>query len=199
MNPETISEITRNTEGLKMNYKIHPSSEVQTDQIGEGTIIWQYCVVLKNAVIGKNCNINFNVFIENNVRIGDNVTIKSGVQLWDGLRIGDNVFIGPNATFTNDLVPRSKVYPELFKETFIEDGASIGANATIIAGNVIGKFALIGAGSVLTKSVPPFTVWFGNPAKQKGYITRSGVILSAELCDKSARKYKLIDSEPVLA
>lgn len=182
-----------------MNYKVHPSSEVQTEKIGEGTTIWQYCVILKGATIGKNCNINFNVFIENDVIIGDNVTVKSGVQLWDGLRIGNNVFIGPNATFTNDLVPRSKVYPESFEKTSIEEGASIGANATIIAGNIIGKYALIGAGSVVTKVVPPFTVWYGNPAKKKGYITRDGIMLNNDLTDKSGRKYKLIESEPVLA
>lgn len=181
-----------------MNYKIHPTSEVHTNQIGEGTSIWQYCVILEDAVIGNNCNINFNVLIENDVIIGDNVTVKSGVQLWDGLRVGNNVFIGPNATFTNDLIPRSKVYPESFEKTIIEEGASIGANATIIAGNVIGKYALIGAGSVVTKSVPPFTVWYGNPAVKKGIITRSGILLNNDHCDKNGRKYKLIDGEPIL-
>lgn len=182
-----------------MNYKTHPTSEVFSDNIGEGTTIWQYCVVLKGAVIGKNCNINFNVFIENDVIIGDNVTVKSGVQLWDGLRIGNNVFIGPNATFTNDLIPRSKVYPETFEKTIIEEGASIGANATILAGNVIGKYALIGAGALITKSIPSFTVWFGNPAVKKGFITRNGIVLNNDLTDKSGRKYKLFDNEPVLA
>lgn len=177
---------------------IHPTAEVQTENIGEGTTVWQYSIILKNATIGKNCNINFNVFIENDVIIGDNVTIKSGVQIWDGLRIGNNVFIGPNATFTNDIIPRSKVYPESFKKTFIEDGASIGANATIVAGNIIGKLSLIGAGSVITKAIPPFTVWYGNPAVQKGYITREGIVLNNNLSDKSGRLYKLYDGEPVL-
>lgn len=177
---------------------IHPTAEVQTENIGEGTTVWQYSIILKNATIGKNCNINFNVFIENDVIIGDNVTIKSGVQIWDGLRIGNNVFIGPNATFTNDIIPRSKVYPESFKKTFIEDGASIGANATIVAGNIIGKLSLIGAGSVITKAIPPFTVWYGNPAVQKGYITREGIILNDNLSDKSGRQYKLNEGEPVL-
>jgi len=181
-----------------MNIKIHPTAEVQTDHIGDGTTIWQYCVILKDAIIGKNCNINFNVFIENDVLIGDNVTIKSGVQLWDGLRIGDNVFIGPNATFTNDLIPRSKVYPESFKKTIIEEGVSIGANTTIIAGNVIGKYALIGAGSVITKSVPSFTLWYGNPAIKRGFITRNGIIINSRMIDKNGRKYKLVDGEPVL-
>jgi len=181
-----------------MDYKIHPTSEVQTTQIGEGTTIWQYCVVLEGAKIGKNCNINFNVFVENDVIIGDNVTVKSGVQLWDGLRIGNNVFIGPNSTFTNDLIPRSKVYPESFEMTVIEEGASIGANATIVAGNVIGKFSLVGAGSVVTKSIPPFTIWYGNPARKKGFITRSGTVLNDKLSDKSGKAYKLIEGEPIL-
>ena len=178
---------------------IHESSDVQTSQIGEGTIIWQYCVILKGAKIGKNCNINFNVFIENDVIIGDHVTVKSGVQLWDGLRISDNVFIGPNATFTNDLVPRSKVYPESFEMTVIEEGASIGANATIVAGNVIGKFSMVGAGSVVTKAIPPFTIWYGNPARKKGFITRAGILLDNDLTDKSGSVYQLIDGEPILS
>ena len=137
-----------------MAVKIHPTAEVQTKQIGSGTTIWQFCLVLEKAEIGKNCNISFNVFIENDVVIGDNVTIKSGVQVWDGLRIEENVFIGPNATFTNDLLPRSKHYPEKFAETQIRKGASIGANATILAGIEIGEYAMIGAGSVVTKNVP---------------------------------------------
>ena len=181
-----------------MDYKIHSTSEVQTSDIGAGTTIWQNCVILKNAVVGKNCNINFNVFIENDVVIGDSVTIKSGVQLWDGLRIDDNVFIGPNATFTNDLIPRSKIYPKKFKNTIIEEGASIGANATIIAGNIIGKYSMIGAGSVITKSVPPYTLWYGNPAIQKGFITRDGILISTDLVDKLGNKYTLIKGEPIL-
>ncbi|MGM5630102.1 acyltransferase [Apibacter raozihei] len=156
--------------------KIHPTAEVQTENVGEGTQIWQYSVILKHATIGANCNINFNVFIENDVKIGDNVTIKSGVQLWDGIEIDDNVFIGPNVTFTNDLIPRSKRYPEKFIRTKIEKGASIGANSTIVAGNNIGAYSLIGAGSVITKDVPPYTVWYGNPAKQKGVISKEGII-----------------------
>ncbi len=180
-----------------MNYKIHPSSEVQTSRIGEGTVIWQFCVVLEGAEIGKNCNINFNVFIENDVVIGDNVTIKPGVQLWDGLRVGNNVFIGPNATFTNNPSPRSKMFLESSVITIIEEGASIGANATILPGFVIGKYSLIGAGSVVTKNVPAYTVWYGNPSEQKGFVTRSGIILSNDLIDKSGHSYKLIEGEPV--
>ena len=145
--------------------KIHPLADVQSENIGENTSVWQFCVILKEAVIGKNCNINCQVFIENDVKIGDNVTIKPGVQIWDGVTLEDNVFIGPNVTFTNDLVPRSKHYPEAFAKTLVKKGASIGANATIVAGNTIGENVLIGAGSVVTKDVPSDTIVAGNPAK----------------------------------
>lgn len=177
---------------------IHKTAEVYSDSIGEDTDIWQFCVVLKHAVIGKNCNINCNVFIENDVVIGDNVTVKPGVQLWDGLRIENNVFIGPNVTFTNDLIPRSKRYPKNFTQTFIKEGASIGANSTIIAGNTIGKFSLIGAGSVITKSIPDYSLWYGNPAKQKGYITRDGKIIDLSLTDTEGNKYTFRKGEPKL-
>lgn len=157
--------------------RIHPTSDVQSQNIGDNTLIWQFCVILKNAVIGENCNINCNVFIENEVIIGNDVTIKPGVQIWDGITIEDNVFIGPNVTFTNDLIPRSKQYPGKFEKTIIKKGASIGANATIIAGHIIGEYALVGAGSVVTKDIPPYTVWYGNPAELKGYITEEGQIV----------------------
>ncbi len=144
---------------------IHPSSEVQSKNIGVNTVIWQFCVILKNAIIGNNCNINFNVFIENDVVIGDNVTVKSGVQLWDGMIVEDNVFIGPNVTFTNDKFPRSKQYPDMFQKTIVKKGASIGAGSVILCGIQIGENAMIGAGSVVTKNVPANELWFGNPAK----------------------------------
>lgn len=144
---------------------IHPSSEVQSKNIGVDTVIWQFCVILKNAKIGNNCNINFNVFIENDVVIGDNVTVKSGVQLWDGMIVEDNVFIGPNVTFTNDKFPRSKQYPDMFQKTIVKKGASIGAGSVILCGIQIGENAMIGAGSVVTKNVPANELWIGNPAK----------------------------------
>lgn len=156
-------------------YRIHKLSDVHTINIGEETSVWQYSVILAGAVIGSNCNINCHCFIENDVLIGNNVTIKSGVYLWDGLRIEDNVFIGPNVTFTNDTYPRSKKYPSSFKEIRISQGASIGANSTILGGVVIGKYALIGAGSVITKSIPNNALIYGNPAKVHGWVDNEGV------------------------
>lgn len=156
--------------------QIHPLSDVQTENIGNDTRIWQYCVILQNAEIGCNCNICAHVLIENKVRIGNNVTIKSGVQVWDGVIIEDNVFVGPNVTFTNDLIPRSRIYPESYKQTLLKQGCSIGANSTILAGIIIGEHALIGAGSVVTKDIPANTLWYGNPAVIKGYITKEGII-----------------------
>lgn len=171
--------------------KIHPSADIQTVHIGDNTNIWQYCVILPNARIGNNCNICANVFIENDVVIGNRVTIKSGVQLWDGVCLEDDVFVGPNVTFTNDLVPRSKHYPKIFDLTRVKKGASIGANSTIIAGIDIGEYALIGAGSVVTQSIPANTVWYGNPARHKGYITNNGVILDLSYRDKKGKQYSI--------
>lgn len=170
---------------------IHPLSDVQTTQIGEGTKVWQYCVVLPGAIIGRECNICAQVLIENDVRIGDRVTVKSGVQLWDGVTLEDDVFIGPNVTFTNDLVPRSKIYPDRFARTLIEKGASIGANTTIIAGNTIGRYALVGAGSVVTRDIPANTVWYGNPARHRGYVTDQGVMLDMDKRDKAGKQHTL--------
>lgn len=167
--------------------RLHPLSDIQSNKIGDGTSVWQFCVILPGAEIGSNCNICANVLIENDVVIGNNVTVKSGVQLWDGVRIEDNVFIGPNVTFTNDITPRSKKYPESFAKTVVRRGASIGANSTIIAGNEIGAYAMVGAGSVVTKDIPANTLWYGNPAKMHGYVTDDGIILDMEKKDKNGK------------
>lgn len=153
--------------------KIHPSADVQSNIIGDNTVIWQYVVILPGAAIGKNCNINAYCFLENNVIIGDNVTVKCGVWLWDGIIVKDNVQIGPNVTFTNDLYPRAKHNFNIVN-TIIEQGASIGANATIIGGITIGEYALVGAGSVVTKSIPNNTLWYGNPARPIGFVCNCG-------------------------
>ena len=148
-----------------MAVKIHPTADVQTSNIGDDTLIWQYAVILKGATIGSNCNINCHTFIENDVTIGNNVTVKSGIYLWNGISVGNDVFLGPNVTFTNDKYPRSKQYPESFQRITIEDGASIGAGAIILGGLTIGKKAMVGAGSVVTKDIPAEELWMGNPAK----------------------------------
>ena len=148
----------------------HPNAIVESIQIGKGTHIWAFAHVLPGAVIGEDCNLCDHTFIENNVIIGNLVTIKSGVQLWDGITVEDDVFIGPNATFTNDPFPRSKQHLEYFARTLIRKGASIGANATILPGLTIGQYAMVGAGAVVTKDVPPYAIVMGNPARITGYV-----------------------------
>jgi len=169
---------------------IHPTADVQSSHIGEGTRIWQHCVVLEGARIGRDCNLCFNVFVENDVVVGNEVTVKSGVQLWDGVELEDKVSVGPNATFTNDHHPRSRQVFEL-KRTLVKQGASIGANSTIVGGVTIGAWALIGAGSVVTKDVPPHTLWYGNPARQQGYVCTCGERLDEQLhCTGCNKTYK---------
>ncbi len=143
----------------------HPLSDVQTENIGAGTRIWQFCVVLERARIGSNCNVSAHCLIENDVVIGDNVTVKSGNYLWDGLRIADNVFIGPNVTFTNDKYPRSRVYPDKFPQTVLNRGASIGGGVTILPGVTIGEGAIVGAGAVVTTDVASKSLVMGVPAR----------------------------------
>lgn len=149
---------------------IHPLSDTGKARIGEDSRIWQFVVILDGAVLGRECNICAQSFIESDVIIGDRVTVKSGVQIWDGTRIGNDVFIGPNVTFTNDMYPRSKQYPDSFDGIVVKDNASIGANATILPGITVGKYAIVGAGAVVTKNVPANAVVTGNPAKIIRYI-----------------------------
>ena len=153
-----------------MAHFVHPRGICESSEVGDGTRIWAFAHVLAGARIGAECNICDNVFIENDVVVGDRVTVKSGVQLWDGLRVGDDVFIGPNATFTNDPFPRSKVYEHEVAVARVEDGASIGANATILPGVTIGARAMVGAGSVVTRDVPAGAIVAGNPARVVGAV-----------------------------
>lgn len=172
---------------------IHPTAEVQSKNIGQNTRIWQYCVILEKAIIGSDCNINYNVFIENDVIIGNRVTIKFGVKICDGVRLEDDVFIGPDVIFTNDLFPRSKQYPEQFLKTIIKRNATIGANTTVLPNITVGEYAMIGAGSVITKDIPPHEVWYGNPAIKRGYTTRKGIILDLNYKDKNDKIHDLND------
>lgn len=149
---------------------VHPNGLCESENVGAGTRVWAFAHVLPGATIGADCNLCDHVFIENDVVVGDRVTIKSGVQLWDGLRVGNDVFIGPNATFTNDRFPRSKIYPETFAQTRLEDHVSVGANAVLLPGVTIGRNAMIGAGAVVTRSVPPNAIVVGNPALIVGYV-----------------------------
>lgn len=150
-----------------MSIFIHSLSDVQSENIGDSTKIWQYCVVLPNARIGSGCNICSHCFIENDVLIGNNVTVKCGVQLWNGITLEDNVFIGSNVTFCNDRYPRSGNSHFLLERTLIKKGASIGANATILPGITIGENSIIGAGSIVTKNVPAGAVVINNSIKNE--------------------------------
>jgi UDP-2-acetamido-3-amino-2,3-dideoxy-glucuronate N-acetyltransferase len=153
-----------------MGYFVHEKGICESTKIGENTRIWAFAHVLPGATLGAECNICDGVFIENDVAIGDRVTIKCGVQVWDGVTLEDDVFIGPNATFTNDPFPRSKQHPEAYTRTLVRKGASIGGNATLLAGVTIGTHAMVGAGSVVTKSVPPYAIVAGNPARIINYV-----------------------------
>ncbi len=153
-----------------MSHFVHPLGSCESEDIGEGSRIWAFAHVLPGARIGTDCNVCDHVFIENDVVVGDRVTIKCGVQLWDGVRVEDDAFIGPNVTFTNDRFPRSKRYPDEFSQTVVAVGASIGANATILPGLRIGQYAMVGAGAVVTRSIPPYAIVVGNPARIVGYV-----------------------------
>ncbi len=175
-----------------MKYYRHSTAVVESKKIGKGTTVWQHTVILKGAKIGINCNINCHCFIDNDVVVGDNVTLKSGVYLWDGITIENDVFVGPNATFTNDTRPRSKQRPAIFDRTTLKKGCSIGAGAVILGGISIGEYAMIGAGAVVTKNVPRNTLWYGNPAKNQGFICDCGEKLNKKfICAGCGSQYRI--------
>ena len=155
------------------NFYKHETAIVETKNIGNETRIWAFVHILDNISIGSNCNICDHCFIEQNVAIGNNVTIKSGIYIWEGVTIEDDVFLGPNVVFTNNVRPRSKQYI-VPQKTLIKKGASIGANSTILAGVTIGKFAMTGIGSVVTRDVPDHALVYGNPAKIKSWVDEFG-------------------------
>lgn len=148
---------------------VHPLAIVEDGaEIDEGTRVWAFAHILGGARIGRDCNICDHVFIENDVIVGNRVTVKCGVQLWDGIELGDDVFVGPNATFTNDPAPRSGKHLPVYPRTRVYQGASVGANATILPGITIGGGAMVGAGAVVTRDVPAGVAVVGNPAKSIG-------------------------------
>ena len=154
---------------------IHSSANIDdSSKIGEGTKIWINVQVRENAEIGKNCIISKDVYIDCNVSIGDNCKIQNSVSIYDGVEISSDVFVGPNACFTNDKVPRAFNKDWKISKTIVEQGASLGANSTIICGVRIGKYAMIGAGAVVTKDVPPYTLVIGNPAREFGKVDKNG-------------------------
>jgi UDP-2-acetamido-3-amino-2,3-dideoxy-glucuronate N-acetyltransferase len=153
---------------------VHPNGLCESEHIGAGTRIWAFAHVLPGARIGADCNICDGVFVEGHATVGDRVTVKCGVQLWNGVHLHDDVFVGPNATFTNDLFPRSRMWLDEHPSTIVHQGASIGANATILPGLEIGRGAMVGAGAVVTRSVPAHAIVTGNPARITGYAPTLG-------------------------
>ncbi len=190
-----------------MAFFVHPNALVETEEIGEGTRIWAFAHIMKNARIGKNCNIGDGTFMEGGAVVGDNVTIKNANMLWEGITLEDGVFVGPQVYFTNDKHPRSPRLPEAsdrylghewLSETLVKYGASIGAGAVIVPGITIGEYATIGAGAVVTHDVRAYAIMVGNPARQAGWACRCGLPMAFDpdtaRCD-CGRKYSLSDGE----
>lgn len=180
-------------------YFVHATSLADSSaRIGKGTKIWQFCNIMGDTDIGENCNIGQGVFVESGVRVGNRVKIKNNVALYNGVICEDDVFLGPNCVFTNVINPRSFIERKNeFRQTIIRKGATIGANATIICGHTIGAYSMIGAGSVVTKDVPDYTLMVGNPARMKGYVCQCGEKLDASnsmyVCIKCGRRYEKTD------
>lgn len=159
------------------SFFVHPTSLVEEpSSVGDGTKIWHFSHIMPHTVIGKNCIVGQNVFIGENVNIGNNVKIQNNVSLYDGVTLEDDVFCGPSCVFTNIKNPRSYIdQKDKFIPTLVKKGATIGANATTICGNTIGRYALVGASSVVTKDVPDYALVYGNPARIEGWVCECGV------------------------
>lgn len=177
---------------MKTDIKVHETASVDPGaKIGNGTVIWQHCILMDGAHVGEHCKLAHNVFVEGGVTVGDGVTIKDNVTLYSGLTVKDSVFIGPNAVFTNVKTPRAFLSrKDGFLPTVIGHGATIGANATIVCGITIGAYALVGAGSVVTRDVPDYALVAGNPALQKGWVSKNGCVLDSSLiCPETSERY----------
>lgn len=162
-----------------MNYYKHPTAIVESDKVGEGSKIWHFVHIREHAEIGKNCNIGKSVYVDADVKIGNNVKIQNFVSIYMGVEIEDDIFVGPSVVFTNDMYPRAFIWGEdRIVRTVVKKGSSIGANSTIICGSTIGEYAMVGAGSMVTKDVPPFGLVFGNPARLRGFVCYCGKKLS---------------------
>ncbi len=180
------------------DYQVHPTAVIDPGcRIGTGTKIWHFSHIMPDAIIGNYCNIGQNVVISPKVVLGNNVKVQNNVSVYTGVRCEDDVFLGPSCVFTNVINPRSAIVrKDQYKETLVKKGASIGANATIICGCTIGEYAMIGAGSVVTKNVPPYALVMGNPAIQAGWISEYGHKLSFDeaglaICPESGQRYQL--------
>jgi UDP-2-acetamido-3-amino-2,3-dideoxy-glucuronate N-acetyltransferase len=180
------------------NFFVHESSYVDDNvTIGDQTKIWHFCHILKNTVIGENCSFGQNCVVGPNVKIGNNVKVQNNISIYEGVEVEDDVFLGPSMVFTNVINPRSFIVRrEEFKKTLLEKGCTIGANVTIVCGNNIGKYALIGAGAVVTKDIKAHALVVGNPAKQIGWVSEYGHRLEFNdkgiaLCPESKQSYKL--------
>ncbi len=174
---------------------VHPQGMNDSDQVGEGTRVWAFAHVMKGAVIGKNCNIGEGAFVEGGAKLGNHVTVKNGVCIWDLVTCDNYVFLGPNAVLTNDPVPRShpefQGHPEKWKSTHLKEGATVGANATIVCGYVLGAWCFVGAGAVVVRDVPDHALVVGNPAHQIGWVCRCGHKLPDALdCGHCGRSYE---------
>lgn len=184
-----------------MNYQAHPSAYIDEGcQIGKGTKIWHFSHIMAGCIVGENCNIGQNVVISPQVILGNNVKIQNNVSVYTGVECEDDVFLGPSMVFTNVINPRSHVSrKDQYRRTVIRKGASIGANATIVCGNEIGRYALIGAGAVVTKPVKPYALVVGNPSRQTGWVSEYGHRLNFDkqglaVCPETGQEYKLEDN-----
>ncbi len=181
---------------MKKDYFVHPTAVVdQPVQIGEGTQIWHFTHIMPNARIGKNCIIGQNVFIGSEVVLGDYVKVQNNVSIYEGVILEDGVFCGPSMVFTNVFNPRSFISRKKeFRKTLVKKGSTIGANATIICGNTIGQYAFIGAGTVVTKDVPDYALFYGNPGRVKGWVCQCAVEIvfrsGRAICKACGKRYK---------